>query len=162
MKTERIDETEEDLPITLGNNETKRYWLIPDEIYQTLNKEFHFDFDPCPYPSPYPDAEGKDGTEVSWGKSNWVNPPFTRRDTINRHGATAFSRKAIAEQEEGKTSVVILLVPKSIYLLLEAGAEIRPLGQISYLEVDTKEPSIPHMWSMLFILRGKEKGGEEK
>ena len=27
-----------------------RYWIIPPEIYEPLNNEFHFNFDPCPYP----------------------------------------------------------------------------------------------------------------
>ena len=97
---------------------TKRNWLIPPEIYNTLNKEFQFDFDPCPYPASF------DGTEVGWGNSNWVNPPFTKRDRLWNHGATAFVRKAIEEQSKGKTSVVILPVPISIYLLLQATLSI--------------------------------------
>jgi hypothetical protein len=28
----------------------KKYWLTPPDIYDKLDKEFHFDFDPCPYP----------------------------------------------------------------------------------------------------------------
>jgi len=50
----------------------KHYWLTPPELYAELNAEFHFDFDPCPYPLP----EGFDGLEREWGKSNYVNPPF--------------------------------------------------------------------------------------
>ena len=29
-----------------------RYWLTPPEVYEALNAEFAFDFDPCPYPRP--------------------------------------------------------------------------------------------------------------
>ncbi|MGH2639446.1 MAG: hypothetical protein ACRDF4_09230 [Rhabdochlamydiaceae bacterium] len=28
-----------------------RYWIIPPEIYQSIDQEFHFNFDPCPYPA---------------------------------------------------------------------------------------------------------------
>ena len=38
----------------------KEYWITPPEIYQALDNEFKFDFDPCPYPH----KEGFDGTEV--------------------------------------------------------------------------------------------------
>ena len=53
-----------------------RFWLIPKEIYGPLNKEFNFDFDPCPYPFI------RDGIEIEWGQSNWVNPPFRSKDAI--------------------------------------------------------------------------------
>lgn len=155
---DRIEEVEnyKDFPI-FEENPPKRYWLIPEDLYKKLDNEFHFDFDPCPYPN----DDNIDGTEIPWGQSNWVNPPFTKKDRINKHGATAFARKAISESKMGKTSVIILPVPKSIYLLLEANAEVRPIGQIPYLEVSTKEPSIPHMWSVLFILREDKKEVKE-
>jgi hypothetical protein len=30
----------------------KRYWITPPDVYNKLHAEFGFDFDPCPYPRP--------------------------------------------------------------------------------------------------------------
>jgi len=54
----------------------KRYWLTPKPIYNSLNEEFNFDFDPCPFPKP----DGYNSLVVPWGKSNYVNPPFNLAD----------------------------------------------------------------------------------
>ena len=121
------------------------YWLIPPEIYEPLNKEFHFDFDPCPNPRP----EGYDSLVVDWGKSNWVNPLF-------QGGITAWVRKALEEQKKGKTSVLILPLDNWVNLLLQADAEIRPLGFHNWIHTKTKEKRKAPRPSILFILRGKE------
>ena len=51
-------------------------YATPPELYNELNKEFNFDFDPCPY------NEGEiinDGLKIDWGKSNFVNPPYSQK-----------------------------------------------------------------------------------
>lgn len=126
-----------------------RYWIIPPEIYKPLDKEFHFNFDPCPYPFE------RDGIEREWGDSNWVNPPFRRRDAINGHGPTAFVRKGIEEAEHGKTSVFILPVQNYVNLLLWGGAEVRPLGRINWLDARTGKKMQAGSHNAIFILRGK-------
>ena len=56
-----------------GNgDDQKHYWLTPPDVYEKLNAEFNFDFDPCPHPLPV----GFDGLTCEWGQSNYVNPPF--------------------------------------------------------------------------------------
>ena len=100
-----------------------RYWLTPPDLYRKLNAEFQFDCDPCPYPLP----KGFNSLIQDWGKSNYVNPPFSKDDVVGGRGATAFVRKAIAEQQNGKTSVLVLPVFDYVTQLLLAGAEIRPL-----------------------------------
>ena len=35
-----------------GARPEEGYWLVPREIYEPLDKEFHFEFDPCPNPRP--------------------------------------------------------------------------------------------------------------
>lgn len=47
-------------------------WKTPDAVYEELNKEFGFDFDPCP-PNP-----SFDGLASDWGDSNFCNPPYGR------------------------------------------------------------------------------------
>lgn len=128
----------------------KRYWLTPPELYQEMDKEFHFDFDPCPYPLP----ADYDGLKINWGKSTYLNPPFRKRDAKSG-GITAFVRKAIEENRKGKQVVLILPVFAHIELLLKAGAEIRSAGQFPFLDVDTKKPSSRPIPCALFILRPK-------
>lgn len=113
----------------------KRYWLTPKQIYDELNAEFNFDFDPCPCPKP----EGYNSLEIPWGQSNYVNPPFRRKDGGGL-GPTAFVRKAIAEKEQGRSSVLMLPVQSYVNLLIEAGAELRSAGRVRWLEADSGEP----------------------
>lgn len=47
-------------------------WKTPSDLYNTLNEEFHFDFDPCPLNPTF------DGLLIPWGKSNFINPPYSR------------------------------------------------------------------------------------
>lgn len=129
----------------------KEYWCIPPEIYDPLNKEFNFDFDPCPYP-----FNGIDGCETEWGGVNWVNPPYRRADAEYGHCATAFVRKALEEQKRGKTSVLILPVTSMINMLIEAGAEIRSAGRVKWIDGKTGKRGCNSNCA-LFILRGKNR-----
>jgi site-specific DNA-methyltransferase (adenine-specific) len=47
-------------------------WKTPKWLYEELDAEFHFDHDPCP---PEPKIDGLTST---WGKRNFVNPPYGR------------------------------------------------------------------------------------
>jgi hypothetical protein len=131
----------------------KRYWLTPPELYEALDAEFDFDFDPCPYPRP----EGYNSLVASWGASNYVNPPFCKKDAPCG-GPSAFVKKAIAEQREhGRTSVIILPVPHSIGLLLEAGADLRYGGAVRWLEAETQEPCPRVRRQVVAVLRREDK-----
>ena len=125
------------------------YWLTPKDLYAKLDAEFHFDFDPCPYPYK------RDGIEIEWGHSNWVNPPFRKADAMNRHGPTDFIRKAIEEQRKGKTTILILPVLSMLNMLFEAKAEVRSVGRVRWVNaIDGKLWEAPSNCA-LFILRGK-------
>ena len=45
-------------------------WKTPKAVYQVLDAEFGFDYDPCP------SKPTKDGLNTKWGKVNFVNPPY--------------------------------------------------------------------------------------
>jgi len=121
------------------------YWITPQPLYRKLDDEFHFDFDPCPFP------KKNDGLTLEWGKMNYVNPPFRKKDG----SPTAFARKAIEEQQKGKSSVIVLPTQSYVNLLLSAGAECRSLGRVRWLStIDGSEMKAPSNIT-LFYLRGK-------
>jgi len=129
----------------------KHYWLTPPAMYEKLNAEFQFDFDPCPFPKP----KDFDGLKAEWGQCNYVNPPFW---TENGIGITAWIRKAIAEQQKGKTSVVVVPVYGWVLLALDAigSSEVRNLGNVRWLATEDKRPGKGGPTPIAcFILRGK-------
>ncbi len=127
-----------------------RYWITPPELYKELDNEFNFDYDHCPNPRP----EGFNSLLIPWGRMNYCNPPFRKTDG-NTHGPTAFVRKAIAEQLEGKSTVLLIPAQSYINLLLEAGAELRSAGRTRFLEVDTRDQLKGPSPTILAILRGR-------
>ena len=110
----------------------KHYWKTPPDLMDKLQKEFNFDYDPCPHPRP----KGYDGIEADWGKMNYVNPPFTG-------GVTKWCRKALEEREKGNSTVMVLpfYQSRNIALMLEEGAELRFAGQIRFLALEDDEPN---------------------
>lgn len=102
-------------------------WQTPQELYDGLDKEFHFDFDPCP-PNP-----NFDGLEVEWGESNFVNPPYGRYKEGKYKGKSAqdlFVVKALEESKKRKVCVLLIPVRTSSmrwqkYILDNPTAEIR-------------------------------------
>ena len=71
-------------------------WQTPKDVYDKLNTEFHFDFDPCPTNPNF------DGLSIEWGKSNFVNPPYGRE-------LPKWAKKGYEEAQKGK--IVVFLVP---------------------------------------------------
>jgi len=123
----------------LGNGtDKKHYWLTPPDLYARLNAEFHFDFDPCPYPLP----EGFDGLTCEWGQSNYVNPPFGSIIHQGRKkGPTAWVRKAIEEHAKGKTVVLVYPIDKLVLMLLSAiGSRVRNLGDVRWHATEDNTP----------------------
>ena len=71
-------------------------WKTPIALYNQLNEEFHFTFDPCP---PNPEF---DGLSIEWGEVNYCNPPYGRE-------LPKWIRKGYEEWQKGKT--VVFLIP---------------------------------------------------
>jgi hypothetical protein len=117
-----------------GAPDGKHYWITPPEVYEPLDAEFHFDFDPCPFPLP----DGFDGLTCEWGTSNYVNPPFGSIIHEGRKkGPTAWVRKALTEYRQGKLVVFVYPIDKWILMLLsELGAEVRNLGDVRWLATE--------------------------
>lgn len=110
--------------------EASDHWATPKSLYDKLDAEFHFDFDPCPLKSTF------DGLSIEWGRSNFVNPPYNRRDKPR------FIQKAYEESLKGKTCV--LLIPAStgtkiFHDVILPNAEIRFVrGRVAFEGVNTK------------------------
>lgn len=121
-----------------GNGEDgKHYWLTPPDLYAMLDAEFHFDFDPCPYPLP----QDFDGLTCEWGRSNYVNPPFgSIIHAGKKKGMTAWVRKALEEHAKGKRIVMVYPIDKWVLMLCKAilgdQAGIRNLGDVKWLATE--------------------------
>jgi hypothetical protein len=127
-----------------GNPDGKHYWLTPPALLESLQLEFKFDFDACPYPRP----EDFDGLTAEWGQSTYVNPPFK--------GPTAWVRKALAEREKGRDVVFVFPIAKWIHMLLKAGAEVRNLGDVKWCAIeDGKAGKGIGQHVAMFVLKGK-------
>jgi hypothetical protein len=71
----------------------------PRDLFDQLNKEYHFTFDPCPIDYD-PDCNTvPDGLQCSWGERNWVNPPFNQ--------IKLWFQKAVEEAKLGKLTVML-------------------------------------------------------
>lgn len=71
-------------------------WATPKWLYNKLDSEFSFDFDPCPL-----NCNSFDGLSIVWGKRNYINPPYGR-------AITAWIKKAYDESVKGCLCVMLL------------------------------------------------------
>jgi len=55
-----------------------------------------------------------------------------------KKGPTAWVRKALAEQAKGKRVVLVYPVDKWILMLIQAGAEVRNLGDVKWLATEDR------------------------
>jgi DNA N-6-adenine-methyltransferase (Dam) len=113
------------------NIEHSDNWATPKELYDKLNAEFNFEYDPCPLFSPF------DGLAFDWENSNFINPPYSRKLK------EAFVLKAIDESKKGKLCVMLLPVSTSTKLfhqhILPNAKEIRFLEKrVKFLGTNTK------------------------
>lgn len=69
-------------------------WNTPKSVYQILDAEFSFDFDPCPTKPTF------DGLSIEWGGVNYVNPPYSE--------LYKWLKKGYEEYQKGKTCVFLI------------------------------------------------------
>ena len=136
-----------------GNKDGKHYWLTPPDLMAELEAEFGFDHDACPFPKP----DNYDGLTSEWGQSTYVNPPFgSIIHEGKKKGPTAWVRKAIEEHKKGKNVVLVFPTDKWIHYLLNAGAEMRSLGDVRWAATeDGAQGKGIGRFTMAFILRHK-------
>ncbi len=108
-------------------------WQTPPELYNQLNKEFNFNFDPCPLNH---DLQIWDGLKIEWKERNFINPPYSRKLK------DLFVKKAIEESKKGKLCVLLLPVSTSTKLfhdhILPNKKEIRFLkGRVKFIGINT-------------------------
>jgi len=136
------------------NLEHKDDWTTPKDLYDKLNKEFKFDFDPCPLNSTF------DGLSIEWGNSNFVNPPYSKKLK------ELFVMKAIEESLKGKMCVLLLPVSTSTKLfhnyILPFMQQLRFIkGRVKFEGVNTfgvkVNNKVPMHDSMLVIFNSKSK-----
>lgn len=72
-------------------------WSTPKELYNKLNNEFNFTFDPCPLRSE------EDGLNIDWVGNIFINPPYSN--------IKGFLEKGLNELKKGNANVLVYLVP---------------------------------------------------
>ncbi len=137
------------------NLQHKDDWKTPKDFYNNLNREFNFNFDPCPYMH---DIKLWDGLEIEWGTRNFINPPYSRKLK------DAFVKKAILESKKNKLCVMLLPVSTSTILfhdfILPNKKEIRFVkGRLKFSGYNTKNEYVTNKAgmhdSMIVILNKK-------
>jgi len=133
-------------------------WETPKDLYNELNDEFKFDHDPCPICFGEI-TEDNDGLLNKWGKSNYINPPYSKKLK------EAFVIKAIEESKNGNLCVMLLPVSTSTYLFhdhIQPNAdEIRFIkGRVKFIGTNTFGEKVSNKVgmhdSMIVIFKGKK------
>jgi len=114
-------------------------WATPARFYYELNKEFDFNFDPCPYE--YNPETHQDGLKIEWKERNFINPPYSRKLK------EAFIMKAIEESKKGKLCVMLLPVSTSTNIFqqhIQINAKLIRFveGRIPFVGINTKGQAV--------------------
>lgn len=130
--------------IKLFQSKKKDNWQTPKQLYDKLDKEFNFNFDPCPLNPTF------DGLKIDWKKRCFVNPPYSK--------IKEFLIKAWKEIEKGNCEVAVFLTfantdTKWFHDHIYKKTEIRFLkGRIKFLDRGLVKNSAMRP-SMLAILK---------
>jgi site-specific DNA-methyltransferase (adenine-specific) len=101
-------------------------WATPPELYNALNQEFNFDFDPCPIDWKEGDV---DGLQAEWGTSTFCNPPYSN--------VAKWIKKAHDEWVKGKKVVMLINAvtdTKAFHEYIYGKAELRFIkGRVKFI-----------------------------
>jgi phage N-6-adenine-methyltransferase len=120
-------------------------WKTPPEIYDPLNSEFHFNYDPCPIDW----IDGNlDGLNSDWGSCSFVNPPYDK--------VSDWIKKSYDEYKKGK--IVVMLINaitdtiafhKYIYNI----CEIRFIkGRIKFIDPSNPSKRNPNVKASMIVI----------
>ena len=117
-------------------------WATPGALYDALDKEFHFNDDPCPMLHDNSELF-LGGLAREWGTSTFINPPYSN--------PTPFCQKAFEESLRGKVVVALLRGDTSTkwfhHWVLNKADEIRFIkGRLSFNGKPAPFPSIIAIW----------------
>lgn len=135
--------------IKLFQSKKTDHWQTPKNLYDELNNEFNFDFDPCPFQH---DINKWNGLEIKWGKRNFVNPPYSN--------VIGWLKKAKYELEFGQSELIVFLVfantdTKWFHEYCYNKAELRFIkGRIKFIDINGKTGPAMRP-SMLVIFKKK-------
>jgi site-specific DNA-methyltransferase (adenine-specific) len=144
------------------NLEASDNWATPPELYEELNQEFDFDFDPCPL-NLHAITPETDGLIIEWGSRNFINPPYSRKLK------DAFVHRAVEVAKNGSLCVCLLPVSTSTVLfhdwILPNATEIRFIRKrVKFLGINTFGEFVSNKAgmhdSMIAVFDGRKVGTE--
>ena len=86
-------------------------WATPKDLYNKLDAEFNFNFDPCPLNSRF------DGLLMDWKERNFINPPYSRKLKelfINKAYKEATTGLKVNEEMTFTDDEIDSLLPKNL------------------------------------------------
>ena len=113
-------------------------WATPQDFFDDLNDEFHFDLDPCAADNNHKCeayfTKADNGLAQSWeGHCVFCNPPYGSKSTAE------WIRKCASESKKPNTTVVLLIPARTDtkafheYIYQQPGVEIRFLrGRLKF------------------------------
>ena len=122
-------------------------WQTPPDIYDLLNQEFKFNYDPCPI-----DWKAEDGCGLlkNWGSSTFCNPPYS--------DVKAWIKKAYDENQNGKLVVMLInAITDTIafhkYIYNNPNVELRFIkGRLKFINPEYPEIKNPNIKPSMIVI----------
>jgi phage N-6-adenine-methyltransferase len=121
-------------------------WITPKNLYDKLNEEFKFDFDPCPID--WDINTHPDGLLIDWGLSSFCNPPYSN--------VKEWIKKAHTEWKKGKKVVMLINAitdTQAFHTYIYNQAEIRFIkGRLSFIPLDNLLKKAPNVKPSMIVI----------